>query len=60
MAVSQADIVAAIRHGDLRTVAQVAERTRASSGCGGCRGDVADVLAAHRASLQEPLAVGRA
>jgi ferredoxin-nitrate reductase len=60
MAVSQGDIVAAIRDGDLRTVAQVAERTRASSGCGGCRGDVAAVLAAHREATREPLAAARA
>jgi ferredoxin-nitrate reductase len=34
----------AIRDRGLRTVEQVAEHTRASTGCGGCRTDVAQVL----------------
>jgi ferredoxin-nitrate reductase len=61
MAVSQGEIVAAIRDRDLQTVEQVAEATRASTGCGGCRGDVAAVLGAHLRERAEPLAgpVGR-
>jgi ferredoxin-nitrate reductase len=60
MAVSQGEIVAAIRGRDLRTVQQVAEHTRASTGCGGCTRDVAAVLAAHLSAAAEPLAAGRA
>ncbi|HEX7297662.1 MAG TPA: molybdopterin-dependent oxidoreductase [Solirubrobacteraceae bacterium] len=61
MAVSQGDIVRAIRDRDLCTVDQVAEHTRASTGCGGCRSDVAAILAAHLRERSEPLtgAVGR-
>ncbi len=54
MAISQADIIATIRALNLTTVEQIAKHTRASTGCGGCRGDVAAVLAAHRATLKEP------
>jgi ferredoxin-nitrate reductase len=61
MAVSQADIVAAIRDRDLQTVDQISEHTRASTGCGGCRRDVAAVLTAHLRERSEPLvgALGR-
>jgi ferredoxin-nitrate reductase len=56
MAVSQGDIVAAIRDRDLQTVEQVADATRASTGCGGCRADVTAVLTAHLRQRSEPLA----
>ncbi len=55
MAISQADIIGAIRALNLTTVEQIAKHTRASTGCGGCRQDVATVLAAHRATLKEPI-----
>jgi NAD(P)H-nitrite reductase large subunit len=44
--VTRGEIVHAIRDRGLRTVAQVAEHTRALTGCGGCRPDVAALLAA--------------
>ena len=43
--VTQGEIVDAIRERRLTTVAQVAEHTRASTGCGGCRADVEALLA---------------
>jgi ferredoxin-nitrate reductase len=54
MAVEQGDIVGAIRDRNLETVDQVAQHTGASTGCGGCRGDVAAVLAAHLRERCEP------
>ncbi len=54
--VSQGEIEHAIRDRDLTTVEQVATATRASTGCGGCRADVAAILARVRASGREPLA----
>ena len=56
--VTRGEIVRAIRDRDLRRVDQVAEHTRASTGCGGCRADVEGLLAAHAAE-REPLAAGR-
>ena len=47
-AVTRGQIVHAIKDRGLTTVAQVAEHTRASTGCGGCRADVAAILAALR------------
>jgi len=43
--VSHGAIEHAIRDRGLTTVDQVAEHTRASTGCGGCRPDVAEILA---------------
>jgi NAD(P)H-nitrite reductase large subunit len=43
--VSYGQIEHAIRDRALTTVEQVAEHTRASTGCGGCRADVAAILA---------------
>ncbi len=47
--VTRGEIVHAIRDRGLDTVAQVAEHTRASTGCGGCRPDVTALLAAIKA-----------
>ncbi|MES1193167.1 MAG: (2Fe-2S)-binding protein, partial [Solirubrobacterales bacterium] len=44
-AVTYGQIEHAIRDRALTTVEQVAEHTRASTGCGGCRPDVAAILA---------------
>jgi ferredoxin-nitrate reductase len=44
-AVTVGDVQAAIRRDGLETVAQVGLRTRASTGCGGCAGDVRELLA---------------
>lgn len=44
--VTRGEIVHAIRDRGLRSVEQVAEHTRASTGCGGCRPDVATLLEA--------------
>ncbi len=52
-AVTRGQIVHAITDRGLTTVAQVAEHTRASTGCGGCRADVTAILAA----LREPAGV---
>ncbi len=49
-AVTRGTIVHAIKDRGLTTVAQVAEHTRASTGCGGCRADVTAILTA----LREP------
>jgi len=46
--VTRGEIVQAIRDRALTTVEQVAEHTRASTGCGGCRPDIAALLAAIR------------
>ena len=46
LGVTRGEILHAIRDRSLRTVAQVAEHTRASTGCGGCRPDVVALLAA--------------
>ncbi len=46
--VTRGEIVHAIRDRALETVAQVAEHTRASTGCGGCRSDVSALLLAVR------------
>jgi ferredoxin-nitrate reductase len=46
--VTRGEIVHAIRDRALQTVEQVAEHTRASTGCGGCRPDIAALLAAIR------------
>jgi len=47
-AVTVGEVQAAIRNGGLRTMAQVGVVTRATTGCGGCSGDVQDLLdAAH-------------
>ena len=43
--VTQGAIAGAIRTRKLTTVAQVAEHTRASTGCGGCRADIEALLA---------------
>jgi anaerobic selenocysteine-containing dehydrogenase/NADPH-dependent 2,4-dienoyl-CoA reductase/sulfur reductase-like enzyme/bacterioferritin-associated ferredoxin len=48
--VARGEIVHAIRDRGLRTVAQVAEHTRAATGCGGCRPDVEALLEAVSAS----------
>jgi ferredoxin-nitrate reductase len=48
-AVTYGQIEHAIRDRALTTVEQVAEHTRASTGCGGCRPDVAAILARVRA-----------
>ena len=50
-AVTRGAIVHAIRDRGLTSVAQVAEHTRASTGCGGCRADVTAILSA----LREPV-----
>jgi ferredoxin-nitrate reductase len=44
--VSRGTIEAAVRERGLGTVAQVAEHTRASTGCGGCRPEIQALLAA--------------
>jgi ferredoxin-nitrate reductase len=46
--VTRGEIVHAIRDRALQTVEQVAEHTRASTGCGGCRPDITALLAAVR------------
>jgi ferredoxin-nitrate reductase len=43
-AVTVGEVQAAIRRDGLRTVAQVGLRTRATTGCGGCAGDVQQLL----------------
>jgi NAD(P)H-nitrite reductase large subunit len=43
--VTRGAIVNAIRFGKLKTLAQVAQATRASTGCGSCAGDVQALLA---------------
>jgi ferredoxin-nitrate reductase len=52
--VTRGDIVHAIRDRALTTVEQVAEHTRASTGCGGCRHDVTDLLASVLAAAAAP------
>jgi NAD(P)H-nitrite reductase large subunit len=54
MAVSQREIVTAIDTLGLESAEQVAAHTRAGTGCGTCRGDLAAVLAAHRRQAAEP------
>jgi ferredoxin-nitrate reductase len=54
MSVAQGDIVAAIRDRGAETVEMVARHTRATTGCGGCAGDVRAVLEAHRRATAEP------
>ena len=44
--ITRGEIIHSIRDRQLTTVAQVAEHTRASTGCGGCRPDVERLLAA--------------
>jgi ferredoxin-nitrate reductase len=44
-AVTREEIVAAIRRGGLRTLAQVGNTTRAATGCGSCAADVEALLA---------------
>jgi ferredoxin-nitrate reductase len=51
--VTRGEIVHAIRDRALETVAQVAEHTRASTGCGGCRSDVDALLRAVMAERRE-------
>ena len=48
--VTRGQIIHAIRDRALTTIEQVAEHTRASTGCGGCRADVERLLAATNAS----------
>ncbi len=48
--VTVGDVQTAIRRDGLTTVAQVGMRTRATTGCGGCSGDVQELLAAASAS----------
>jgi ferredoxin-nitrate reductase len=48
--VSRATIDRAIVAGGLTTVEQVANATRASTGCGSCAGDLVAILAEHRSS----------
>jgi ferredoxin-nitrate reductase len=55
MDVSVGKIAAAIKAGDLRTVADVARQTRATTGCGGCRPEVAELLERHISSTAEAL-----
>ena len=57
MSVAQGDIVSAIRDRGASTVEHVAEHTRATTGCGGCAGDVRAVLEAHRKAVAEPVVV---
>ncbi len=42
--VSQSEILAAIRDGDLRTVEEVTARTNAAGGCSSCYDDVQEIL----------------
>jgi NAD(P)H-nitrite reductase large subunit len=49
-AVSRASIDRAIVAGGLTTLEQVANATRASTGCGGCAADVVAILGDHRSS----------
>jgi ferredoxin-nitrate reductase len=59
MSVAQGDIAAAIRDRGASTVEHIAAHTRATTGCGGCAGDVRAVLEAHRRATAEPaVAVG--
>jgi ferredoxin-nitrate reductase len=53
-AVTVGEVQAAIRRDDLRTVAQVGARTRATTGCGGCGADVQELLAAAGATATTP------
>jgi len=53
MAVSQREIVTAIDTLGLENVEEVAAHTRAGTGCGTCRGDLAAVLAARRRHVAE-------
>jgi len=53
--VTHGEIEHAIRDRGLHTVEQVATSTRASTGCGGCRADVAAILARVRAGSAEPV-----
>jgi NAD(P)H-nitrite reductase large subunit len=48
--VARGEIVHAIRDRALETVEQVAEQTRASTGCGGCRPEVEALLRAAAAA----------
>jgi NAD(P)H-nitrite reductase large subunit len=48
--VSCASLVAAIRAGH-RTLEQIQKETRASTGCGGCEFDVAEILEAELAKI---------
>jgi ferredoxin-nitrate reductase len=48
--VSRGSIDRAIAAGGLTTLEQIANATRASTGCGSCAGDVRAILAAHRSS----------
>ncbi|MTD45261.1 (2Fe-2S)-binding protein [Conexibacter sp. W3-3-2] len=52
--VTHGEIEHAIRDRGLTSVDQVAEHTRASTGCGGCRPDVAEILARLRARAATP------
>jgi ferredoxin-nitrate reductase len=57
--VTQGEIEHAIRDRDLSTVEQVAEHTRASTGCGGCRTDVQAIIKRIRSRPVEALAHAR-
>ena len=59
MNVERGEITSTIRDRGLTTVAQVSEHTRASTGCGGCRADVAALLALEKARAAEPLVAVR-
>ena len=59
MNVERGEITRTIRDRGLTTVAQVSEHTRASTGCGGCRADVAALLALEKARAAEPLVAVR-
>ncbi|WP_158276642.1 nitrate reductase [Paraconexibacter algicola] len=52
--VTHGEIEHAIRDRGLTSVDQVAEHTRASTGCGGCRPDVAEILARLRSRAATP------
>lgn len=56
--VSYGEIAHAITDRSLDTIEQVAEHTRASTGCGGCRTDVKAILERLRDARREPLAQG--
>lgn len=55
MNVSLAQITHAMKANDLRTAADVARATRASTGCGGCRPELEAVVVRHAEARHEPL-----
>lgn len=59
MSLTLREITGAMRANDLRTVEDVARHTRASTGCGGCKPELAAIVARQAEVVAEPLPLTR-